>query len=112
MWSSKVQNYWQNSDDGKTTRVVGDKNWVSDNQPKKIHIKMLNSIDGDEIIYTMSPTTPFAKLLDAYAKKMKWLPGSLLVNYDGERLDRSRTPESYGMMDNTCLDAYLEQVGG
>ena len=111
MWTSKVKNYWQNSDDGKTTRVLGDKNWVSaPPQPKNITIRLY---DGNrEFFFEISTTAPLSELQEAFAKKIHSDPLSFRYLYEGELFPRNSTAEILGINDHDTIDVICESCGG
>ena len=64
------------------------------------------------MVFKIKKSTPFAKVIAAYAKKISADAKSLRLHFDGNRIEDTDTPESLGMEDNEQVDASLEQQGG
>ena len=76
-----------------------------------INIKVVSQ-DGNEIFFKLKRTTPFRKLMDAYANRTGAGLNTLRFLFDGQRMNEDQTPASLDMEDQDSIDVMIEQQGG
>ena len=84
---------------------------INDPKGARFDIKVCNS-EGNEVYFKIKPSTRFDKLFGAYCKRSGLDPNSVRFNFDGNRLNKTQTPEDVEMEDGDIIDAMVEQTGG
>ncbi len=68
---------------------------------------------GQETSFKLKKTTPFKKLMDAYAQQQGKAPDSLrFYTSEGGRVQGVDTPDSLELEDGDLIDVHIEQQGG
>jgi hypothetical protein len=76
-----------------------------------IHV-VLKDQAGDNTTFKVKPTTRFEKLINVYAKQHGKAVETFRFFFEGQRIQKTDTPESLGMDDGNMVDVFLEQLGG
>jgi small ubiquitin-related modifier len=72
------------------------------------HITLIiRGTDGTDTTFKFKRTTKFAKLKNAYAKRMGLHVSSLKLYFDGLSLEDEKTPHDYDMEDNDRIENYV-----
>lgn len=67
---------------------------------------------GQEVIFKAKQGMKLEKLMHAFDKSQGKVPGTYRFFFEGQRLQKTDTPESMGMEDEDIIEAFLEQLGG
>ena len=76
-----------------------------------LNIKVITE-DGVEIYFTMKPTTPLKKLMDAFCNRhlrQGISPLDLRFLFDGNRINETQTPQHLDMEDGDVIDVHLHE---
>lgn len=67
---------------------------------------------GQEVTFKAKLGMKLEKLMHAFDKNQGKDPGTYRFFFEGQRLQKTDTPESMGMEDEDIIEAFLEQLGG
>lgn len=82
-------------------------------QGKSEHLSLkVKSQDGNEVYFKVKRTTTFAKVMNAYCKKVGADQDQVRFLFDGQRLRPEQTPQDLEMEDEDEIDAMVQQTGG
>jgi len=87
----------------------GDESKPSGGEHLSLKVK---SQDGNEVYFKVKKTTQFAKVMNAYCKKVGSDMDSVRFLFDGQRLKPDQTPADLEMEDEDEIDAMVSQTGG
>jgi hypothetical protein len=92
----------------------GDGGDGSEPDPVQKHVTIRVKDDvGQETTFKLKKTTPFKKLMDAYAQGQGKAPDSLrFYTSEGGRVQAVDTPDSLELEDGDLIDVHIEQQGG
>ena len=76
-----------------------------------IHVVFKDQAGHDQT-FKVKFTTKFEKLINAYAKSHGKSAETFRYFFDGQRIQKTDSPESLGMEDGDMVDVFLEQLGG
>jgi len=84
-----------------------------ENKASGDHLSLkVKSQDGNEVYFKVKKTTSFAKVMNAYCKKVGADPEQVRFLFDGQRLRSEQTPQDLDMEDEDEIDAMVQQTGG
>ena len=84
-----------------------------ESKPSGEHLSLkVKSQDGNEVYFKVKKTTAFAKVMNAYCKKVGADMESVRFLFDGQRLRPEQTPADLEMEDEDEIDAMVSQTGG
>ena len=76
-----------------------------------ITIKIFNSNSG-ELTFKVKKSTPFSKIIKAWADKNGVQQSTFKFSFDGDQLDPTKCPMDYDMEEGDTIDAMPIQTGG
>jgi len=78
---------------------------------KKLRL-VVKSDSGQDVTFDVRPGVLFSKVFAAYCKRTGTDEKEVRFLFDGQRLRKDQSPESYDMEDEDVIDAMVEQTGG
>ena len=86
----------------------------SDSAQKKSATLTMTVADqnGAKTFFKVRTTTPFSKVMKAYAKRKGVEVTSLRFSFEGQRITDTDTPVGLDMNDTDQIDVFQEQTGG
>ena len=81
-------------------------------EPAMIHLKVTSQI-YEEILFKVKKTTVFEKIIDKYCERFNITnKNTVRFIFDGENINRKRTPADLSLEDGDTIECVIEQVGG
>ncbi|OAF64618.1 Small ubiquitin-related modifier 1 [Intoshia linei] len=68
--------------------------------------------EGTEVLFKIKRTTPMRKLMKAFTEKTAMRYETSRFRFDGDPINETDTPNSLGLEDGDCIDAFAQQTGG
>ena len=80
--------------------------------PNMIHLKVTSQV-YEEILFKVKRTTVFEKLIDKYCERFNITnKNTVRFIFDGENINRKKTPADLNLEEGDTIECVIEQVGG
>ncbi|KAJ2905073.1 putative ubiquitin-like protein SMT3 precursor [Zalerion maritima] len=81
-----------------------------DDQPEHLNIKVTDN--NNEVFFKIKRSTKLEKLMNAFCERQGKTPHSVRFLFEGQRVQKTDTPETLDMADGDTLEVHQEQIGG